>query len=369
MQIDYAARQAKLRAIQGADAIVLVPGSNLFYFTGLQFHLSERPTIAIFTPDGHFSIIIPELEVTKLHQRPDLEGRAFAWSDTDGYAEAFRNAVDELGLRGKRLGVDGLTMRVTEWLEFQKVDPTMQISALERQIIAIMARKTPDEVEAMRKAIRISEAALDKMLRWIEPGMTERAIATRLSEDLGALGSEGNAFEPLIQTGPNSALPHGMITDRQLQRDEFLLVDFGGRYDGYPADITRTFCIGTPTAEMQKIYDTVRAANEAAIQAGGPGVPMGAVDKAARDVIKAAGYGDYFTHRTGHGLGLNGHELIPQIAEGVSDLLEPGMAFTIEPGIYIPGLGGVRVEDDVVVTENGLDVLTSYPKQQLVVSS
>ena len=117
---------------------------------------------------------------------------------------------------------------------------------------------------------------------------------------------------------------------------------------------------------MQKIYDTVLAANEAGIKAGGPGVPMGAVDKAARDVIKAAGYGQYFIHRTGHGLGLNGHEIIPQIAEGVTDVLEPGMAFTVEPGIYVPGLGGVRVEDDVVVTENGVDVLTSFPKQHMV---
>jgi Xaa-Pro aminopeptidase len=166
-----------------------------------------------------------------------------------------------------------------------------------------------------------------------------------------------------VQTGPNSALPHGMLTDRILGQDEFLLIDYGGRVEGYPADITRTFCLGTPTSEMQKIYDTVLAANQAAIKAGGPGVAMGTVDKAARDVIRAAGYGEYFIHRTGHGLGLNGHEMIPQIAEGVEDVLEPGMAFTIEPGIYVPGLGGVRIEDDVVVTESGLDVLTSYPKR------
>ena len=177
-----------------------------------------------------------------------------------------------------------------------------------------------------------------------------------------ALGSEGVAFEPLVQTGPNSALPHGMLTDRALGRDEFLLIDYGGRYEGYPADITRTFCLGTPTAEMQKIYDTVKAANEAAIKASGPGVTMGSIDKAARDVINAAGYGAYFIHRTGHGLGLAGHEMIPQIAEGVTDLLEPGMAYTIEPGVYVPGLGGVRVEDNVVITETGADVLTSYPK-------
>ncbi len=363
MKIDYAARQAKLREIAGADAIVLVPGMNMFYFTGLQFHLSERPILAIFTPDGQMSIIIPQLEMPKINQRPDLEARAFSWTDTEGYQNAFKDAVNELGLKGKVLGVDGLTMRVTEWLEFQKIDSSIRVSALERQIIRILAMKTPDEVEAMRKAVQISEAALDKLLAWVQPGMTEKQIAARLGEEMTALGSDGAAFEPLVQTGPNSALPHGMLTDRVLGKDEFLLIDYGGRYEGYPADITRTFCLGTPTAEMQKIYDTVLGANEAAIKAGGPGVTMGAVDKAARDVIKAAGYGEYFIHRTGHGLGLNGHEMIPQIAENVNDVLEPGMAFTIEPGIYIPGLGGVRIEDDVVVTENGLDVLTSYPKR------
>jgi len=121
----------------------------------------------------------------------------------------------------------------------------------------------------------------------------------------------------------------------------------------YPADITRTFCLGQPTADMQKLYAIVKAANEAGIAAAGPGVPMGAVDKATRDVIEAAGYGQYFIHRTGHGLGMEGHELTPQIASGVTDLLQPGMAFTVEPGIYIPGMGGVRIEDNLVITETG----------------
>jgi Xaa-Pro dipeptidase len=362
LKVDYSARQAKLREIAGLDAVALVPGFNMYYFTGLEFHLSERPVIAILTPDGELSFIIPELEVPKLNQRPDLEARAFPWSDKDGYAEAFQQAVTDLGLKGKKLGVDGLTMRVTELLEFQKVSPDIKISAVERQIIKIMAMKTPDEVEAMRKACQISEAALDKLLAWVQPGMTEREIAIRLNEEMSALGSEGVAFEPLVQTGPNSALPHGMLTDRKLGKDEFLLIDYGGRYQGYPADITRTFCLGTPTAEMQKIYDTVKAANEAAIKASGPGVTMGSIDKAARDVINAAGDGQYFIHRTGHGLGLAGHEIIPQIAEGVTDILEPGMAYTIEPGVYVPGLGGVRVEDNVVITATGADVLTSYPK-------
>ncbi|MBE2269583.1 MAG: aminopeptidase P family protein [Anaerolinea sp.] len=365
MQQDYKARIDQLRAISGVDAIMIVPGSNMIYFTGLEFHLSERPVIGIFTEQG-LSVIVPRLEMPKLIKRPDLEALPFEWSDAEGYAGAFQRALDELGLRGKRIGIDGMTMRASEWLHFQQIDPTLQVVPVERELTRIRAHKQPDEVELMRRAVAASEAALAQLLQEVRPGMTEREIAGRLNELVIEKGCNGIAFDALIQTGPNSDNPHGFCTDRVLQADEFLLIDFGGKVDGYPADITRTFCLGTPTDEMQTIYDTVKEANEAAREAAAPGVPMGEVDKAARDVIEAAGYGKYFTHRTGHGLGLDTHEPIPQIAPNVADLLEPGMVFTIEPGIYIPGMGGVRIEDNVLVTEDGIEVLTSYPRQLTV---
>jgi Xaa-Pro dipeptidase len=358
--INYAARQAKVRAITGVDAVAIVPGTNMQYFTGLDFHLSERPTIVLFTPDGRTGIIIPQLEVPRVESRTDLNAQLFVWSDTEGYSGAFKQAIQELGLSGKTLGVDGLTMRVSEWLAFQAVDTSLKVKAAERDLIRIRAIKTPEEIALMREATRISEEALDNILDAVRAGMSEKMIAEQLVGELKRLGSSGLAFEPLVQTGPNSALPHGQLTDRLLGQDDFLLIDYGGAVDGYPADITRTVCLGTPTPEMQKIYDVVLRANQAAKDAAGPGVPMGAVDKAARDVITEAGYGEYFIHRTGHGLGLDVHEPIPQIAAGVEDLLEPGMVFTIEPGIYIPGMGGVRIEDNVVVTETGVDVLTNY---------
>lgn len=362
MTVDYRARQARLQTITGVDAVAIVPGANMRYFTGLDLHLSERPIIALFTPDGDFSIIIPELEIPQIQARPDLEVRTFGWTDSAGYMQAFADAVDALGLRGGVLGVDGFTMRVSEWLAFQQIDSTLRVSAVEHDLVHIRARKMPDEVDLMRQAVKLSEAALAKMLTWLQPGVTEREIAARLNEEMNAQGSHGNAFGTLVQTGPNSALPHGHTSDRRLGADDLLLIDYGGTLDGYPADITRTFCIGSPTDEMRKIHAVVLAANEAAKAAAGPGVAMEAVDKAARDVIEAAGYGPYFIHRTGHGLGLDVHEPVPQIAAGVKDLLEPGMAFTIEPGIYVPGLGGVRIEDNVVVTGSGIDVLTSFPR-------
>lgn len=361
--MDYASRRARLRDITGADAIAILPGPNMVYFTGLHFHLSERPIIALFTADNEFAVIIPELEVPKLHERPDLEARAFIWRDQEGYTGAFEAALRDLGLRGGTLGVDGMTMRVSEWLAFSALDPSLRVRPVEHDLTGIRARKLPEEIALMRRAIALSEQALANLLPSLHAGMTEREIAGRLSDELTAQGSEGHAFAPLVQTGPNSALPHGTLTDRALQPGEFLLIDYGGTAGGYPADITRTFCLDTPSDEMLRIYDTVLQANRAAVDIAGPGVPMGAVDKAARDVIEAAGYGQYFIHRTGHGLGLDTHEPIPQIAPGVTDTLEPGMVFTIEPGIYIPGLGGVRIEDNVVVTDDGLDVMTSFPRQ------
>lgn len=362
MTMDFRARQDRLRAIEGVDAVAIVPGANMRYFTGLNLHLSERPIIALFTPDGEFSIIIPELEVPQLQARPDLEARAFTWTDTDGYMGAFKEALAALGLKGGMLGVDGFTMRVSEWLALQSLDDTLRVKAVEHDLVGIRARKMPDEIELMRQAIHLSEKALENLMAWVQPGLTERQIASRLSEELGKMGSQGNAFGPLVQTGPNSALPHGGTSERTLKADDLLLIDYGGMVEGYPADITRTFCLGEPAPEAQKIFDVVLAANEAATAAAGPDVPMRAVDKAARDVIEAAGYGQYFIHRTGHGLGLDIHEPVPQIAAGVDDLLEPGMAFTIEPGVYVPGLGGVRIEDNVVVTDEGVDVLTSFPR-------
>lgn len=359
---DYAARQRALFEAAGADAVALVPGPNMVYFTGLHFHLSERPVIALLTAAG-LSIIIPRLETAKLDARPDLNARPFAWTDEAGYVGAFEAALDTLNLRGKTLAVDGMTMRVTEWLTFQQIDPTLRVQPAERAMIGLRARKLPAEIDAMRRAVQISETALGRVLADVAPGMTEKAVAARLAAVQTELGAAGLSFAPLVQSGPNSANPHGASSDRVIEDGDLLLIDFGCLVDGYPSDITRTVVIGTPSDEIRRIHETVARANAAARAVVRPGVPMRDVDKAARDVIDAAGYGDYFIHRTGHGLGLDVHEPIPQIAANVDDLLEAGMTFTIEPGIYIAGLGGVRIEDNVVVTEDGVEVLTSYPRE------
>lgn len=357
---DFAKRQAKLRELEGIDAVVLVPGANLRYFTGFDFHLSERPILAFFAADG-LALVLPELELPQLTARPDLQARVFSWSDEAGYSGAFRAVLKELDLQEQVLGIDALTMRAGEYLALLAEAPELQVRRAEEGLMAIRARKEPEELGAMREAVALSERALTRLLSELELGLSEIAVATRLSALLEAEGSDGHAFKPLVQSGPNSALPHGSPTGRQLAAGEPLLIDFGGTKGGYLADITRTVFVGEPQPELARIFEVVSAANGAAVAAVKPGVAMQDIDRAARSVIERAGYGEYFIHRTGHGLGLEGHESIPQLAEGVTRPLEAGMVLTVEPGIYIPGLGGVRLEDDVLVTETGAEVLTRLP--------
>ena len=361
MAIDYLKRLDNLLENSGANLVAFVPGENMVYFTGLHFHLSERPILGLYNDQG-LSFIIPELEAAKLEARPELEARRFLWADHDGYEAAFSEAVSALLSGNASCALDGQTLRLFEWLALERAGlsaaDALDIGDL---FLNLRARKAPEEIANMQRAIDISEAALEATMHWAQPGMTERQIADRLGAEMLDRGAQGLAFL-LTLTGEKSGLPHGDTGDRVWGEDEFLLIDFGARYQDYPADITRTFCKGEPTAQMRAMYEAVYQANKAAREFARPGVSCEAVDRVARAVIDEAGLGEYFIHRLGHGLGLSVHEL-PNIVEGNTRALEPGMVFTIEPGVYLPGVGGVRIEDNVVVTEDGIDVLTSYPRE------
>jgi Xaa-Pro dipeptidase len=223
-------------------------------------------------------------------------------------------------------------------------------------------RKDRDEIELMRQAVGFSEGALASTMHQVREGMTERQVAASLTIELFRAGGEALAFPPTVLAGPNAATPHAASGERQIEPGETIVVDCGVIVGGYAADITRTFVIGELEPDMAWIYEVVLMANAAAQAAVRPGVPAELVDQTARAVIEEAGYGEYFTHRTGHGLGLETHEP-PFIVSGNREPLEPGMVFTIEPGIYLPGRGGVRIEDDIVVTDVGAEALTTYPRK------
>lgn len=341
------------------DCLALMPGANLVYLTNLSFHLGDRPTVAFFLPDRPPALILPALETLKLAGLPDVQ--LFPWTDEEGYEGAFRRAGSELGLAGARIGIEAFTMRVVEAHLLQKNAPGSELVPAAGVVSALRMSKDADELDRMRRAVEMAQRAMTATLEKFRVGITEREMASVLKLSLLAAGAENVSFDPIVSGGPNSANPHASPTDRPVRAGEFLLFDWGVYVDGYASDITRTFPVGEMESEMRRIYDLVQEANAAGRAAVKPGVTCGEVDAAARRVIKLGGYGECFTHRTGHGLGLQVHEA-PFIVAGNERVLEPGMTFTIEPGIYLPGRGGVRIEDDVVVTEDGGESLSTFSR-------
>jgi len=345
---------------RGLDALALVPGPNLFYVTGLSFHLSERPIVALFPREGRSAIVLPELEAVKVEE--DDEMVAFPYTDEEGPGDAFRRACDALDLEGAKVGAEGLRMRLMEAQLLERCTDGGRLVTAEELMASLRMQKDAHELDQMRSAVAITEGALKVTMDQVEAGMTEREVASLLSAELLRGGGDAVAFSPIVVAGPNAALPHAVPGDRPIGAGEPIVVDCGASFGGYLADITRTFVIGELHEELSDVYDVVWAANAAGRAAVGPGVPAQAVDRAARVVIEEAGYGDYFIHRTGHGLGLDVHEP-PYIVAGNDKPLEPGMTFTVEPGVYLPGRGGVRIEDDVLVTEDGVETLTTFTRE------
>lgn len=357
------------RAFQAADpkdaldAVALNPGPTLTYLTGLTFHLMERPTVLLAVPGQTPALVMPELEMQKVQSAP-VTLQTFAYGDNPAtWRQAFHNAAQALGLDGKRVGVEPNRMRVLELRYLETALPKAQILSAEALFNQLRMRKDSAEVEAMRQAVHIAQQALQATLPVIRPGVTEREIASELFIQLLRAGSDPELpFQPIVSGGPHSADPHATPSDRPLQKGDLLVIDWGAASQGYISDLTRTFAIGEIEPEYQRIYELVRLANQAGRAAGRPGIPAGQVDQAARDVIEDSGYGKYFFHRVGHGIGMEAHE--PPYMFGENTLiLEPGMAYTIEPGIYLPGRGGVRIEDNVVVSADGAQTLSDLPRE------
>jgi Xaa-Pro dipeptidase len=349
------------------DAVILNPGPTMTYLTGLRFHLMERPVVLFVAPGQDPVLVLPELELPKLeHLTYKMQAVAFGETPSE-WANAFRKAAQMLGLDGKRIGVEPRRLRLLEFGYVKAGAPRAEFPDASLVLSALRLRKNQAEVELMRRAVRIAQEALEAAIPLIKIGMTERELASELVMQLLKNGSDPELpFAPIASSGPNSANGHAFPTDRKLQAGDMLVVDWGAAYDGYVSDLTRTFAVGEVDAEFQEIHKIVQEANAAGRAAGRPGIPCAEVDKAARGVIDESGYGEYFTHRTGHGIGMEGHEE-PFMRGDNLQLLEPGMAYTVEPGIYLTGRAGARIEDNVVVTESGTDCLSAMPREIRVV--
>ena len=238
---------------------------------------------------------------------------------------------------------------------------SLELVATTDVVATLRQCKTQEEVALIEQAIGIQQDALEVMLEDLTPGMTEAQFTARLEYEMRMRGAEGASFEPIIGSGPNSSVIHHMPGDRPIG-DGMLLVDWGAKVDGYCSDLTRTFCFGPMPEPMERVYEVVLQALETAIAACKPGADCAQIDAAARDVITAADWGDQFPHGLGHGLGMDVHESPYFSNRSGGTLLKPGMIMTVEPGVYLPGVGGVRIEEDVLITESGSRVLSTWPR-------
>jgi Xaa-Pro aminopeptidase len=269
------------------------------------------------------------------------------------------------GLGVSRVGFEREQLTYRAWAAWSEREAPALVP-IEEWIEELRVLKSAPEVAAIRKACGIAEEAFERILAEVRQGITERELAARLDLELAARGAEGPSFETIVAFGERAALPHARPGQRELRRGDVVLFDFGAIADGYVSDMTRTVAYGEPPAEMRAIYGVVLEAQAAAIRGMRSGMTGPEADRLARDVIEAAGHGPRFGHSLGHGIGLEVHEA-PRLGRRSEDRLEAGMTVTIEPGVYIEGIGGVRIEDDALITDTGIELLTSAPKDQLII--
>ena len=278
------------------------------------------------------------------------------------YRAMVKEVVDRCRIR--KLGFEEGYLSVADY-NLWKEGLTAELVPAQKLVDALRAAKDDGEIALMTKAQEITDRAFSEILKFIQPGMTEQEIAAKLQYDMLRFGAEKMSFDPIVVSGPNGSLPHGIPSAKQVQQGEFITMDFGCKYGGYCSDMTRTVALGEPTGEMRKVYQTVLEAQLAGIAVTKAGVPGKSIDAAARKVIEDAGYGEYFGHGYGHSLGIEIHES-PNANTRDETLLPVGAVVSAEPGIYLPGKFGVRIEDVTVLTADGCMVLTKSPKELII---
>jgi len=348
------------------DGVALVPGANLFYLTGLRKTLSERPYVLFIMGDRDPHLLLPDFEAPEAAAHLGTDARLHVYNDVQGFGGAFRQVAQDLGLAHARLSVEFTAMRVLERQQIAEATAGVEFVDADGLFASLRVRKDAAEIELMKAAAHVNEQAFVEVMRTVAAGQSERRIVADYQIAALRAGADRLAFDPIVVAGPNGAFPHAHPTERIIEAGELVTMDCGTSLGGYCSDITRTFAVGDPGPELRAIYEAVRMANAIGREAARPGITAQELDWTVRRAIVDAGYGAYFTHRTGHGLGLEVHEA-PYIVDGNELTLDPGMVFTIEPGIYVPGLGGVRIEDNVAITASGCELLTDLRRDLIVV--
>lgn len=342
----------------GIHTLLITDPKHVYYLTGFLSNPHERFLGAIHQIGQEPFLMVPALDEEAARAASDVK-EIITHQDTDHPYHLLQNrlqgTIGTIGLEKEHLTV----ARYEQLREALGFTHDLDVGSWLQEL---RVRKTSEEVGKIRHAVRLIEQVLEESLKQVKEGISENELVAEVEYHIRKLGADGPSFDSMVLSGEKTALPHGVPGTRTLLHGDLVMFDIGVYADGYASDITRTFALGELTEEQMNIYHTVLAANQAAIRAIKPGVTFASIDKAARDVIEEAGYGPYFIHRLGHGLGIDVHEF-PSVHGKNDTLLSEGNVFTVEPGIYVPGVGGVRIEDDCVVTADGVEVLTNYPKE------
>jgi len=358
---DRLERLRRSMAEEGVDAVVLGPGPHLHWALNVRPHADERPVLAFITP-AHAAFLMPALEAESARNQTDLP--FYKWSDHEGPDAALARLLDETAAADARSIVLDETMRADHAALVQDALPRAARSFTEATVGRLRMRKDAGEAAALKAAAGVADRAMLAAWAAMRPGMTEAEVAEVVGDSFA--GDGATVLFRIIGSGGNGAYPHHHTGATALANGDAVVMDIGAVKDGYPSDITRMAVIGEPPPGYAEIHAVVERAVQAGMAAARPGALAHEVDDAARSVITEAGYGEHFVHRTGHGLGLEVHEP-PWITATSRTVLEEGMVFSIEPGIYLPGRFGLRLEDIVILRADGPEILSDLPREVRVI--
>lgn len=362
MRNEYTERLEKLQTYldeEDIDLAMITDPTNVFYYTGFLSDPHERfLALVIEKESNQVRLFVPALDQEMAKEEANVKGIIPISDEEDPFEILHQHTTGVI----KKFALEKKAVSVFRYEAIQSFFKEASFIDIQSFINTKRKKKSRLEVEKMKESIRIIENVLEEGIKHVRADMTESELTAELEYLMRKFGADGPSFSTIVLSGEKSALPHGAPGERKLQNGDFLLIDFGVIKDGYCSDITRTFVIGEASEKQKEIYNIVLASTNAGIAAVKAGVPLKEFDIAARKVIEESGYGKYFNNRIGHGLGMEVHEE-PSIHENNEEIAEPGLLFTIEPGIYIPAFGGVRIEDNVYINEAGeAEVLTSFPK-------
>lgn len=348
-------RLLSLMESKGIDGFLIVDPKNMYYFTGF-----SGGSMLLVPRDAESTLFVYGVN----YEAAKVKTRGARVELVKTGEKLIDKVVERLKVTGARsLGFDSL--KASTYLKLKESMGEAELRDSGDLVWDLRKVKDPSELSLMRRAAELTSQGMRRAAEVVEAGLTERMVAAEVEYEMRKTGSDGVAFDTIVSSGPNSAFPHGGCGDRVIRKGDLVVIDIGAKYGDYCSDLTRTFIIGDPSPKQRRIYEAVRKAQELGVGAARARVKAREVDRAARDYISKAGYGEYFVHSLGHGVGLDVHEP-PALSPRSKEALAEGNVVTIEPGIYIPGFGGVRIEDTVLILAEGAEKLTEAPVQMIV---